>query len=408
MRIGIDGSCLTNRRGFGRATHEIVHGLARAGTAHELVLVLDRPSVGQVEVPRAYELAIGETRAAQSRAASARGRRSLSDMLAMGRAAARARLDLMFFPATFSFFPVWNVPRVVVTVHDALALKHPELVFPTRRGRWAWWLKERLAVAWSDRVVTVSEASRRDLARWYGVSAERARVVRWGPAPCFTAARSTDQARDVLRRHGLSLDEPYILYVGGLSPHKNLPRLIEAFARAGAAAHARLAIVGDFGDVFHTEVPALRAAIARHGLEDRARLTGFVPDAELAHLYQHAVALAQPSLMEGFGLPPIEAMACGTPVLFSRAGSLPEVVGDAGLGFDPTDVAGMAEAIRSILAGPALRDRLAERARRRARLYTWAAAAQTLLDCFEELGPQRPAARAAPPRAARPVTSSTP
>ena len=107
-----------------------------------------------------------------------------------------------------------------------------------------------------------------------------------------------------------------------------------------------LVLVGDFKDVFHTHVPEIEAAIAAAGLNDRVLLPGFVPDAELVYLYSRAYALVQPSLMEGFGLPAVEAMACGTPVVSSRAGSLPEVVGDAGLFFDPTDVASIAATIR--------------------------------------------------------------
>ena len=178
--------------------------------------------------------------------------------------------------------------------------------------------------------------------------------------------------------------------MGGLSPHKNLPRLIEAFAQ-GAARDVRLVLVGDIGDVFHTHVPALREAVARFGLGDRALFTGFVPDADLAHLYRRAYALAQPSLMEGFGLPPVEAMACGTPVLSSTAGSLPEVIGDAGLFFDPTDVGAIARTIRNLLNHPAERNRLAALALDRSRRFTWTSAARSLLDCFEEFGPRRPA-----------------
>jgi glycosyltransferase involved in cell wall biosynthesis len=162
--------------------------------------------------------------------------------------------------------------------------------------------------------------------------------------------------------------------------------MIEAFA-AGATPDARLILVGDIGDVFHTHVPALREAVERFGLNDRAHFTGFVPDADLAHLYRRAYALAQPSLMEGFGLPPVEAMACGTPVLSSTAGSLPEVVGEAGVYFDPTDIKAMSRAIRSLLADPTERNRLAALALEQARRFTWASAARSLLECFEELGP---------------------
>ena len=143
--------------------------------------------------------------------------------------------------------------------------------------------------------------------------------------------------------------------------------------------------------MFHTCVPAIREAIARHGLGDRVLLTGFVPDENLVFLYGRAYALAQPSLLEGFGLPAVEAMACGTPVISSRAGSLPEVIGEAGVYFDPTDVASIADAIDGLLADPGRRDRLAARALEQSARFTWDAAARGLLDCFDELDPAGPA-----------------
>jgi glycosyltransferase involved in cell wall biosynthesis len=194
----------------------------------------------------------------------------------------------------------------------------------------------------------------------------------------------------VLTRHGIEPRRPYLLYLGGLSPHKNLLRLIEAFARVlevAADDDLRLILAGDIGDVFHTHVPELRAAVARWGLGGRVHFPGFVPDDDLVVLYNRAVALVQPSLLEGFGLPPVEAMACGTPVVYSRAGSLPEVIGDAGLEFDPTDTGDMARAIGRLLTDPALRETLGQRALRRARRFTWAATARGLLECFDELDP---------------------
>ncbi len=309
----------------------------------------------------------------------------------MGRAAARAGLDLLFFPASYSFFPVWNVGRVVVTLHDTMALAHPELIFPTRLGRLAWWLKEQAAVRRADRIVTVSQTARRDILDWFRWPEDRVRVVPEGPSDAFEP-RPPDAAEEVvLRRHRIDPARRFLLYVGGLSPHKNLSRLIEAFAQA-APASTDLVFVGDLGDVFHTHIPELRRVIAGSGLESRVNFTGFVPDDELAVLYRRSYALIQPSLMEGFGLPLVEAMACGTPVLASRAGSLPEVLGDAGRYFEPTDVEAMAALIRSFLADPAARDTLATRALERSRRYTWSESARALLACFEELETARPVA----------------
>jgi glycosyltransferase involved in cell wall biosynthesis len=394
MRIGIDGGCLANRRGFGRFARQTLKALGEAGSAHEFVVFVDRPSADGVEVPDGFERVVVDVGQAPSRAASSQGRRSLADLLAMGRAASRARLDLIFFPATYSFFPVWGVPRVVVTMHDTLALARPDLVFPTWQGRVAWALKEHAAARRADRILTVSESARRDLLAWFKLPGDRVRVVTEGPGDVFGPRPPGAESNAALRRSGVEPGTRFLLYVGGLSPHKNLPRLIEAFARAGLDRDGlRLVLVGDTGDVFHTHVPELRAAVARAGLGDRVVFTGFVPDDDLVELYNRAEALVQPSLMEGFGLPPVEAMACGTPVVASAAGSLPEVVGEAGLFFDPTDVGAIAAALRRVADDSALRADLADRSLRRAARFNWSASARAILGCFEELGPVTAPAR---------------
>ena len=386
MRIGIDGGCLPNRRGFGRFAREVVQALAEASSPHEFVVLVDRPSLDHVNIPEGMETVAVEVREAPSRAASASGRRGVRDLLAMGRAASKSRLDLIYFPASYSFFPVWNCGRVVVTMHDTLALAHPELVFSSWKGRWAWSVKEHAAVRWADRVVTVSQAAKSDLAALFKLDPARISVVSEAADTAFQPKPNGPDSRAVLDRYGIDGSRRFLLYVGGLSPHKNLPRLIEAFA-AGAPPDVNLILVGDLKDVFLTHVPALKEAVAQCGLGGRVKFTGFVPDGDLAHVYSRAYALIQPSLMEGFGLPPVEAMACGTPVLSSRAGSLPEVVAEAGEFFDPLDVPGMARAIRSLLADPDRRDRLAASALARSRTFTWAASAKSLLACFEALLP---------------------
>jgi glycosyltransferase involved in cell wall biosynthesis len=384
MRIGIDGSCLSNRRGFGRFARQIVGALADQHSAHDFVVFVDRPSAEHVVIPPAFERVIVPVREAPSKAASAQGRRRWRDMFAMGLAVARSRIDLMYFPATYSFFPVWNVPKLVVTMHDTLPFSHPELVFPGGSGRLAWRLKETAAARWADRIVTVSEASKKALQAWSGWLDTRIRVITEGPDPIFCPRADDPDAGSTLRRYGIPIDARYLLYVGGLSPHKNLLRLVDAFARA-AEQGALLVLVGDVNDVFHTHVPQIRAAIARHGMLDRVVLTGFVPDDDLVFLYSRATALVLPSLMEGFGLPAVEAMACGTPVVSSRAGSLPEVVGDAGVYFDPIDVGSIAAAIGSLLNDQGCRELLARRAIQQAAFFTWDASARALLACFDEL-----------------------
>ena len=388
MRIGIDGSCLSNRRGFGRFSRQLVAALARQTTEHHFSVFIDQPSAEEVSTPDAFEQVIVPVPEAPSRAASSRGRRRLVDMIAMGKAVARRGVDLMYFPATYSFFPVWNAGKLVVTMHDTLPLSHPELVFPTWRGRLAWQIKETLAVRLAETIVTVSEASRRDIAAWSGVPAERIRVITEGPDPVFSPGGFDREGERVLSGLGLTEGGRYLLYVGGLSPHKNLLRLVEAFALGGAS-DVKLVLAGDLHDVFHTHVPQIREAIARHGVNDRVILAGFVPDRDLVYLYRQAYAVILPSLLEGFGLPAVEAMACGTPVLASRSGSLPEVVGEAGVYFEAIDARSIAAAIRMLLNAPDERKSLARLALARSALFTWEESARGLLACFDELGGRR-------------------
>ncbi len=385
MKIGIDGSCLSNRRGFGRFARQLLDALSWQATDHRFTVFVDRPSCDAVDIPECFDRVIVDVGAAPSRAASAQGRRRWRDMLAMGRAVARSGIDLMFFPATYSFFPVWNVRKLVITMHDTLPLTHPELVFPTLSGRLAWRVKETAAARLADRIVTVSEASRRAVKAWSGWPDHKICVITEGPDPIFQPRAGDPEALAVLRRLAISADARYLLYVGGLSPHKNLLRLVEAFAQA-APPGVTLVLTGDVQDVFHTHVPEIREAIRQHSVSDRVIMTGFVPDDDLVFLYSRAYALVQPSLLEGFGLPAVEAMACGTPVISSCAGSLPEVVGEAGVYFDPTDVDSMSGAIGSFLNDERQRDALAQLARGQAALFSWERSARALLTCFDQIG----------------------
>jgi len=388
MRIGIDGGCLANRRGFGRFARQLLHALAESESPHEFLVFVDRPSATLVEVPQRFSTVLVDVNNAPSKAASSTGRRSISDLFAMTRAVASARLDLMYFPATYSFFPTWNVNRVVVTMHDTLALAHPELVFPTWQGRAAWTLKEHAAARFADMILTVSESAKRDIRTWFRLSPDRVGVLTEGPEAVFSPRASDSDSEAVLKKYSVDPGSRYFLYVGGLSPHKNLPRLFEAFVATKLPGEGtKLVVVGDLGDVFHTHIPQLREAVARFGLESAVEFTGFVPDEDLVHLYNRAYALVQPSLMEGFGLPAVEAMACGTPIVSSTAGSLPEVVGDAGIFFDPLDVSAMAKSLRMMNDSPALREELGRKALERASCFTWTDSAARLLSYFEALDP---------------------
>jgi glycosyltransferase involved in cell wall biosynthesis len=386
MRIGIDACCWSNRRGFGRFTRELVTHVVSEHPAHQYTLVVDRATAETARFPSGVRLEVVATDHAPTQAASASGARSVRDLWRMARAAARVPADVFFFPAVYSYFPMLRRVPTIVTFHDAIAESHPGLIFPGTRARLFWKAKSWLAVRQSSRILTVSANARARIAAAFGIPEASIDVVGEGPGDIFRPIRDVRAVNSALDRHRLPAAAPLVLYVGGISPHKNLDGLLQAFARLPERVH--LAIVGDHeGDSFYGCYPQLVELRARLGLESRVTFTGFVPDEDLALLYNAATVLALPSFDEGFGLPAVEAMACGLPVAASRGGSLPEVLGPACILFDPRDPADMAAALSRALEDPALRSELSAEGLRRAALFSWSAAARETVRLFERTVP---------------------
>lgn len=379
MRIGIDGSCWANRRGFGRFTRNLVTAMAARST-DSLVLLIDRPSLDNADLPDGLAVVGVHVDQPPSRAASAAGSRSLQDLRRMSVAAWRIRCDAFYFPASYTYYPVPGTPSVV-TVHDAIAERLPGLVFPGRSARLRWAVKQRLAVRQAAAVVTVSAAARDEVAAWLSIPCERLHVVSEAPDPVFGPISTAKQER-ALAPYGLRPGDPYIVYVGGISPHKNLLVLIDAFDQLAAEVPgARLLMVGDLDhDPFLSSTALVRSRLAASPARDRVIVTGFVPDPDLAALYSGAVASVLPSLGEGFGLTAAESAACGTPVVASDIPALRELLGDTALFANPSDPVAFAGALRQLLSDRALRARLAEAALHRASGWSWDAAACTVLD----------------------------
>lgn len=389
MKIGVDASCWNQRRGFGRFTRELLRALLDVDTENEYTFLIDRPSEPLCDFPpRASRMAVPTSRA-QISAASAHGYRTPADLWRMSRAAANGRFDLFFFPAVYSYFPLPPGPKCVVTFHDTIAERYPDLTFPNRRAWLFWRLKTWLACRQAHVVLTVSRHARDSLLRQWNLDPRRIRVVSEAPSPLFRPVQDPEMLSSVLARWGLSSTTPYLLYVGGISPHKNLDFLLRVFVRLVADprfSQARLLLVGDYAnDVFYSSFSDLQKTLTGLDPISSVIFTGYVSDEELLHLYNGALALVLPSLEEGFGLPVVEAMACGTPVLTSRAGSLPEVVGDAGLFFDARNPKELEEALTAVLTDGALRVTLSSRARERAQQFSWTRAADIVKELFREL-----------------------
>lgn len=386
LQIGIDGGCWANRRGYGRYMRSLLTALAEHDDGDRYSLFVDAATARDPTIPERFEKVVVATARPAAEAASASGRRDVMDLLRMSWAVGRRRLDVFFFPSVYTFFPLLRPVPAIVAIHDAIAEHHPGLVFARRRFELFWTLKLRLALLQSRLVLTVSDHARDSILEHFRLRPDRIRVIGEAADPVFRPLSDPRDPADLLPACGLPRGASYLLYVGGLSPHKNLRALIEAYRRLAAGAAfpgLRLLLVGDYvGDVFHSEYEELRALVARQGLADRVIFTGFVPDDALVDLYNRAELVILPSLEEGFGLPAIEAAACGRPVVVSDTGPMAELLGGGAWSFPPRDVEALTRAIDSLLRDPERRATMGDEGRRRAVGMSWersAAQAHALL-----------------------------
>jgi alpha-1,3-rhamnosyl/mannosyltransferase len=393
LRIGVDGTCLGSGRGYGRFLRELLPPLVEIAPPHRLELFVDEATAARADLPDLPVVRL-RTRESQALAASAHGHRGIADLWRMGRGVAAERPDVFYFPSLYSYFPVPGGIPLAVAIHDTIPESYGSIVFPSRRTRLFWWVKSRLARAQARTILTVSEYSRRRLSEVLGIPVERIVVTPEAPSPAFGSVDDPTPRRRWLAARGWPEDARYLLYVGGFNPHKNVLGLVRALAWASRDADAsalRLLLVGDYqGDVFHGNASAIRTEIASQGLERRVLWAGYVPDAELRHLYAGALALVLPSLEEGFGLPAVEAAACGTPCIATLESPLPEVLAGGGIFFDPRRPRALADAIRRLLAEPAARSELAETARKRAGALSWRITAERTLEALVRCAEPRP------------------
>jgi glycosyltransferase involved in cell wall biosynthesis len=369
MRVGIDATGWALRRGYGRFERNALGRLVELDTETTYVFYVGEAS------------AVGLPAGAERRLVRIRGlpvpdeTRPARDSLRLMLAARRDPLDAFLFPAVYSFFPVFGVPAIL-GVHDLIASELGEVALPTRRARLSWRLKERLAVRSATALFTVSEGSRAAIARRFGVPEEEIAIVRQAADPVFRP-RSEEEVAAARAEVGLGAGDRFVVYAAGISPHKRIDTLVDAFG--AVAASARLVVAGDLDENRFIPVgEELRRRVARVGLGDRILLPGFVSDDRLAALYTGSAAAVVPSAAEGFGLPAVEAAACGTAVILSDLQPHRENLGDAALYFSPGDVAALRGRLELVLDDEELRRSLAERARAAAARLSWDAAAEAL------------------------------
>jgi len=368
VRIAID---VRKYHDFGIGTYirNLVHQLGRIDRETEYVLLCRPQDRDQIVVPgENFRIVVESARPY-----------SISEQIRIPIALRREHVDL--FHAPHYVLPPLVHCRSVVTIHDCIHLMFPQYL-PSRMAYVYAWAQLWTATHRSDRILTVSETSKLDILRRFHVPADKVTVV-YNAIDERLAIPPADEGFERVRAR-YQLKDPFALYVGNIKPHKNLERLIDAFhqlRQETAFESLKLVIIGDEISKYQ----GLRRAVHRHKLHKHVRFFGFVSLETLAVLYRLAGVFVFPSLYEGFGLPPLEAMYFGTPVVTSNVSSLPEVVGDAAILVDPYDTTSIADGMRKALLDEDLRAWLRERGMARAREYSWERSVERIREVYGEV-----------------------
>jgi glycosyltransferase involved in cell wall biosynthesis len=374
VRVAIDVRKLHDY-GIGTYVRNLLAELARQNDDAEYVLLCAPADVGHLRElgPRFRPVA------------DRSGNYSLREQVSLPRALVRERVDLFHAPH-YVVSPLTTCPYVV-TIHDCIHLRFPQYL-PNRAAHHYARIMMRMSARRARRVLTVSQASKDDILYYLKIPAEKVDVI-YNALDERLAIVPTPEDVDRVRQRFL-LTSPFILYAGNIKPHKNVDRLIEAYSlmRQRGRQDVKLLIIGD--EI--SKYPNLRRLVHRFQLHQQVRFLGFVPDATLAVLYRLADVFVFPSLYEGFGLPPLEAMAAGTPVITSNVSSLPEVVGDAALLIDPMDAGAIADAMSRVLEQPSLREDLIRRGYERLKAFSWERSVARIRQVYGEVA--RPATHA--------------
>ena len=367
MRIAIDASTISTQGGPRTYVLGLIAALLRIDKENEYVVFYNDPEhLGRF--PAAQELVLpGKNPLA----------RLWREHVLLPLACRREQIDLLHCPK--SAIPYFSSCPVVVTLHDLIPIKHPEL--EKLAAQLYWRLHMPRAAQKSDFVITISMWAKAEIKAEYGVPEERIAVIMQSFDPAMLLPRSVEQGSEIRRRYGIT--DNFILYVGTIQPRKNLLSLIEAYSllKRGRQAVPKLVIVGRKGWLYDN----LFLRISELALSDDVIFTGFVLDEDLPFIYDGAVLFVYVSLFEGFGRPPLEAMACGVPVIASNTTAIPEVVGEAGITVPPTDVNAVVLAIEKVLSDPMKAACMQEAGRSRAQLFSWDIAASQTLAIYQSV-----------------------
>ncbi len=366
MRIGIDARMLNNT-GIGRYLRNLLIQLAAIDTNNEYIIFVNPENLRIIDhtnvmfVPFTSYLPVY----------------SLREQYMLPIQIRKWNIDLMHYP-NFNV-PLFPYCPYVVTIHDLIYYLYPEEC-PSKMAHYYAKYMLRYAAKHARIVMTVSNHSKNDLMRYFHLHEDRIRVILNAPdTKIYPASRSrhTHISNHLQKKYGIS--DPYVLYVGKHHRYKNIITLLHAFIRHQAIFEQFQLVIAGKRD---SRQQALYDMAAAMDPGTRIIFTDFVSDDDIFKLYQQASLFVFPSLYEGFGLPPLEAMACGVPVITSCAASLPEIVGDAAIVVDPSDVTAMADAMQHVLTDTHLWHTLREKGLQHAQTFSWERAARQLLEVY--------------------------
>jgi glycosyltransferase involved in cell wall biosynthesis len=387
-RVAVDATCWQNTRGYGRHARNLLSALTRIDRENQYIFIVDSAEALDL-IPTNVEPVLVNTGKPTALAAASDGRRALSDMWWMSRAFSHPDFDLVLFPTVYSYVPVFSRAHKMIFIHDVIAEKYPDLTLPSLSARLAWSAKVRLALRQAGTIVTVSDHSKLGIIDVFKVPHHSVKVIGEAPGPIFKKLKEPKRISQLM---GEIPDEGRrVVYVGGFGPHKNLTRLLEVFARLTGRpefADISLILVGEYqNEVFYSAYTELRQQIVALGIEQQVVFTGYLPDEDLVALLNQADVLVLPSLLEGFGLPAVEAAACGCPVVATKSSPLPDLLGEGGLYFDPLNSHELEAALIQVLCSRTLRQKMSSAGLKAAERLTWDHAALTLQQLIGSIKP---------------------
>lgn len=370
MRIGVDARMI-EWSGVGRYTQNLLRSLAKIDKENQYVLFCHQASVSLTPDARNFSKVIVTQPVF-----------SMSSQLSWTREVNQASLNMFHSP--HFVLPLLFTPGSVITVHDLIPLLFPGNL-RSKAAQMYYTTMIKLATKKAEKIIAVSNCTKEDLIANLNVPARKIKVIPEAADERYHVVKRTEEFDIALKKYGIK--NKYLLYVGNYKPHKNLIRLVEAFAKArkNLPEEYQLVLVGP-RDKRYPEVSRL---VKKLGLGKAVILAGFVSEKELLILYNTAVGFIFPSLYEGFGLPPLEAMANGLPVIASNVSSLPEVVGDAALLVNPEDVEEISQAVFKILTDEELRKKLRRKGLARAKKFSWEKTAERTLEVYKRVAEKR-------------------